>query len=120
MATCPNIFNNYGDFSVRTYNQYTAEAIRNLCPEANVTVQLEQIIWSNNPPNKPTEQQILAEEQRLIAVWESLEYQRKRIKEYPSPLTYLDAVVKGDQEQIQAYIDACLAVKAKYPKPEGV
>jgi hypothetical protein len=27
-------------------------------------------------------------------------------------------VVKGDQVQVQAYIDACLAVKAKYPKPE--
>ena len=26
--------------------------------------------------------------------------------------------VKGDQAQVQAYIDACLAVKAKYPKPE--
>jgi len=28
--------------------------------------------------------------------------------------------VKGDTAQTQAYIDACLAVKAKYPKPEGV
>jgi len=33
---------------------------------------------------------------------------------------YLDGIVKNDQEQIQTYIDACLAVKAKYPKPEGV
>jgi hypothetical protein len=29
---------------------------------------------------------------------------------------YLDAIVKGDEQQKQAYIDACLAVKAKYPK----
>jgi hypothetical protein len=30
---------------------------------------------------------------------------------------YLDGVVKGNQAQIDAYIQACLAVKAKYLKP---
>lgn len=37
---------------------------------------------------------------------------------YPDFRDYLDGVVKGDQDQIQAYIDACLAVKAKYPKEQ--
>lgn len=45
------------------------------------------------------------------------QYQRDRASEYPSINNYIDGVVKGDQAQIQAYIDACLAVKAKYPKP---
>jgi hypothetical protein len=45
------------------------------------------------------------------------EYKAKRAKEYPPTTDYLDGVVKGDQAQVQAYIDACLAVKAKYPKP---
>lgn len=45
------------------------------------------------------------------------QYQRDRAIEYPSINNYIDGVVKGDQAQIQAYIDACLAVKAKYPKP---
>ena len=31
---------------------------------------------------------------------------------------YLDAVVKDDKAQMQSYIDACLAVKLKYPKPQ--
>lgn len=44
-------------------------------------------------------------------------YQRKRAAEYPPMADYLDAVVKGDQAQIDAYIAACQAVKAKYPKP---
>ena len=44
-------------------------------------------------------------------------YQRDRASEYPPMADYIDGVVKGDQAQIQAYIDACLAVKAKYPKP---
>lgn len=35
---------------------------------------------------------------------------------YPPMADYNDAVVKNDQAAIQAYIDACLAVKAKYPK----
>lgn len=47
-----------------------------------------------------------------------LQYQRDRAAEYPSITDYIDGVVKGDQAQVQAYIDACLAVKAKYPKPE--
>jgi hypothetical protein len=44
-------------------------------------------------------------------------YKDFRQFEYPDFINYLDGIVKGDQEQIQAYIDACLAVKAKYPKP---
>ena len=43
-------------------------------------------------------------------------YQAKRAAEYPPMTDYLDGIVKGDQSQVQAYIDACLAVKAKYPK----
>lgn len=46
------------------------------------------------------------------------QYQRDRVAEYPPMTDYLDGIVKGDQAQVQAYIDACLAVKAKYPKPE--
>lgn len=39
-----------------------------------------------------------------------------RKEEYPPMADYLDAKVKGDAVQEQTYIDACLAVKAKYPK----
>ena len=45
-----------------------------------------------------------------------LTYSHYRKMEYPPITDYIDGVVKGDQAQIQAYIDACLAVKAKYPK----
>lgn len=44
-------------------------------------------------------------------------YVELRRAEYPPVEDYLDGIVKGDAEQVQAYIDACLAVKAKYPKP---
>jgi hypothetical protein len=45
-------------------------------------------------------------------------YKYQRAAEYPPVTDYIDGVVKGDQAQIDAYIAACLAVKAKYPKPE--
>jgi hypothetical protein len=36
---------------------------------------------------------------------------------YPPIEDYADAVVKGDAAALQAYKDACLAVKAAYPMP---
>jgi hypothetical protein len=45
-------------------------------------------------------------------------YMAKRAPEYPPVTDYLDGVVKGNQAQIDKYIADCLAVKAKYPKPE--
>jgi hypothetical protein len=48
---------------------------------------------------------------------ERTKYQRDRAAEYPSMADYLDGIVKGDQAQVQTYIDACLTVKTKYPKP---
>ena len=44
-------------------------------------------------------------------------YQELRTAAYPPITDYLDGIVKGDAAQVQAYIDACLAVKSEYPKP---
>lgn len=43
-------------------------------------------------------------------------YVELRQAEYPPFTDYLDGVAKDDAAQIQAYKDACLAVKVKYPK----
>ena len=53
---------------------------------------------------------------RTQATFNALDYAAKRRAEYPPITDYLDAVVKGDQAAIAAYIAACQAVKAKYPK----
>ena len=50
------------------------------------------------------------------AIFNALDYADKRRAEYPPVTDYLDAVVKGDQAGIAAYIAVCQAVKAKYPK----
>jgi hypothetical protein len=65
----------------------------------------------------PSEEDLFAEVERLQAEYDAKQYQRDRSKEYPDFKDYLDGIVKGDQDQIDAYIAACLAVKEKYPKP---
>jgi hypothetical protein len=81
------------------------------------------IRWLEKPvyeggQRKPTIEEVEVEVARLEKEWEDTEYQRLRAKEYPDVKEYLDGLVKGDTEQMQEYIDKCLAVKAKYPKPE--
>lgn len=68
------------------------------------------------------EEQVAFEAAKAIAQAEEdalakVAYRDQRAAEYPPMTDYLDGIVKGDQAQVQAYIDACLAVKAKYPKP---
>lgn len=60
---------------------------------------------------------MLAAKAEREAAFAATAYQRQRAAEYPPMTDYMDGIVKGDQAQVQAYIDACLAVKAKYPKP---
>ena len=96
-------------------------AITVLRPGAQWTIRGEtynDLEWLDKEQSKPTKEEIENEIQRLQIIENSTEYQRLRAVEYPDFKLYLDGIVKGDQEQIQSYIDACLAVKAKYPKPE--
>ena len=71
-------------------------------------------IWKSDMP-MPSRDDLIEE---AIKQHNILTYVRNRSIAYPPITDYIDGVVKGDQEQIQAYIDACQAVKAKYPKPE--
>lgn len=47
------------------------------------------------------------------------DYSALRRAEYPPIEEYLDAVAKDDDFALDEYKRRCLAVKAKYPKPEG-
>lgn len=62
------------------------------------------------------EQQVTYDNNAVEALIASEAYKAKRAAEYPSFIDYLDGIVKGDNAQVQAYIDACNAVKNKYPK----
>ena len=59
----------------------------------------------------------IAIDMALVDAWQDPNaYKYQRAKKYPPFTDYLDGIVKGDNSQVQAYIDACLAVKTKYPK----
>lgn len=93
------------------------DAILSLHPGAEVVVRGDVVEWINPSTAPITEAQIATELTRLQTDYDSKEYQRKRASEYPPMTDYLDGIVKGNTAQVQAYIDACLAVKEKYPKP---
>ena len=82
--------------------------------ERNLNDTLEGVTWREGvvPPTQ-------AEADAAMAV---IEYREKRRSEYP-PLTDLaDAIVKqptDDGAALDTYRAACLAVKAKYPKPSA-
>lgn len=76
--------------------------------------------WTRNGYEDLTEEEVaqrLIDEAASIAYRNANQYKESRQEEYPPMADYIDGIVKGDQAQVQAYIDACLAVKAKYPKP---
>lgn len=99
------------------------DALMSLTPGAQWTLSgdgYEGLTWLSEDIVQPTEQEIYNEINRLQAEYDYYAYQRNRSQEYPDFLDYIDGVVKGNQEQIDAYIAACLAVKEKYPKPEEI
>ena len=71
--------------------------------------------WNLDIP-KPTMAQLDAFEAQANEVERLNLVKANRAKEYPDFIEYLDGIVKGDDAQIQKYINDCLAVKAKYPK----
>ncbi len=71
--------------------------------------------WNLDIP-QPTMAQLDAYEAQANEVERLNLVKANRAKEYPDFKEYLDGIVKGDDAQIQKYINDCLAVKAKYPK----
>ena len=97
------------------------DALQTLTPGAQWVLSGDEysgLQWLDENQEQPTEEALIAEAERLQVEYDALEYQRLRKPEYPPIEDYIDGIVKGDEAQVQAYIDACLAVKAKYPKPE--
>ena len=83
-------------------------AIRKLYP--NVIVIRGDVAYDKD------EQEVTYDNNAVEALIASEAYKELRAAEYPPITDYIDGIVKGDNAQVQAYIDACLAVKNKYPK----
>jgi len=75
--------------------------------------------WLDTEQTKPTAEEINAEIERLKAVELAKYYQQPRQEEYPPLADLADALYwqsQGDDTKMTAYLAACDAVKAKYPK----
>jgi len=77
---------------------------------------LEPPVWEGGQ-KKPTKEEWDAEWERQVRIGQLSEYKMDRMREYPPMVDYIDGVVKGDTAQVQAYIDKCNEIKAKYPRP---
>lgn len=97
------------------------DAIVSLDPSAGFTATgplYSDIVWNSNNINpKPSVAAVATEQARLQKQYDDNLYLKKRKAEYPPIEQYLDGVVKGDQEQIDAYKAEWNAVNAKYPAP---
>ncbi len=87
-------------------------------PNAVWVIRGTEIEWLDENQTQPTDEELIQGQVDLINEKNATAYREQRAREYPPISDYMDALVKGDEAQMQAYIDACLAVKAKYPKPE--
>ncbi len=98
---------------------FVEKAVKNLYPQVLGIVYDRDTdeVTETNPAADVDQTAIRAEVARLETEYATNIYQRQRAAEYPPITDYIDGVVKGDQAQIDAYITACQAVKAKYPKP---
>ena len=94
------------------------EAILELYPNVVMVDDGAGAIGIDGNPVEVDEDIVTARVEELEKERGSKAYQMERMLEYPPIEDYLDGVVKGDDAQIQEYIDKCNAVKAKYPKPE--
>lgn len=97
------------------------EAVKNLAPEGSAFSHtgdtIDGLEWIG-PGERPTDEAINAEVAILKANRVKEQYKVKRMHEYPSSVEFLDAWVKNDEVALESYRQKCLAVKAKYPKPE--
>ena len=93
------------------------EALQSLRPGAEWVVRGEETEWLDAKQSQPTDEEVQMEIVRLQYEYKNQEYARLREIAYPPMTDYLDAIVKGDQKQLDTYIAKCQAIKLKYPKP---
>lgn len=96
------------------------EAIRNLYPNA-ISIDDTAGVFDAEGNAVAIDNTLVQEEiARLQTEYASKEYQRLRAKEYPSIKEQMDMQYWDSVNGTTTWQDAINAVKAKYPKPEGV
>ena len=105
------------DETYKTLQEYRDErTITTIGVEATYDAEGVELTAGVLEVSEPTRPYIASDVTDIVAAYVNRLYKELRAKEYPPIADYVDAVVKDDTEAIEAYIKACLAVKAKYPK----
>jgi hypothetical protein len=91
-----------------------AQALQSLRPGAQWVLRGDELEWlEQNTVERPTDEAILEEVDRLQKEYDALQYQRNRAKEYPSIVDQLDDLFHNG---IDGWRETIANVKAKYPK----
>jgi hypothetical protein len=94
------------------------KSILTINPTAQVSVSgddINTITWENGTTPIPANE-ILAKQQELITEYNSKQYQRDRVKDYPSLADQLDMQYWDKINGTNKWQQAINAVKQKYPK----
>lgn len=98
------------------------DALASLCSNTEWSIygnDYDRIVWHKPGYVPPTKEALEAEVFRLQAEYDAAEYQRMRSPEYPPLQDLADALywqAQGNNEPMSRYLEACAAVKNKYPK----
>jgi hypothetical protein len=91
------------------------DALISLRPGAVWSIKGDTVEWLSPKVEPPSEKEINDKITELQAEYDSKQYQRDRLKEYPSIQECIHAILDDDLNALQAKRSA---VKAKYQKPE--
>jgi len=95
------------------------KALISLCPNSSWTVDgntYEGITWLDTSNTQPTKEEVLAEAARLQAEYDSLNYQRQRLQNYPAIGEQLDMLYWDKVNGTNNWQTAISAVKNQFPK----
>lgn len=94
-----------------------AAAIQSLRKNSEWVIRGDELEWLDKAQTMPTESEINSEIARLQAEYDAKQYQRNRVKAYPSIQEQLDMQYWDAINGTTTWQDAINAVKQEFPKP---
>jgi hypothetical protein len=98
-------------------SQFRDDAIRIVVNQPCTIMNGARVYDENGEAISFDESLVEAEETKLQAEYDALEYARDRAPAYPSVGDQLDMLMKDMKDGTTTHQTACEAVKTKYPKP---
>ena len=94
------------------------ECLESLHPNADFSIYCDEIIWREENIECPTKEELEAEQTKLLADYDSKQYQRDRSVAYPSIQEQLDMQYWDAVNGTNKWQEAIAKVKTDNPKPE--